>query len=149
MNLALRSALFGTLIALAILNHAHAQALDYLHRAEEAAGHGDGLAAIQLFQSAIIYAPATPEPYIGIAGYYSANGQTELAEKYFDIALEMDPANPPALRGLALIALGRGDIAGAEARHRILVEACAPICPEAAEVQGAINSHAPSVLAVE
>ena len=147
MNLALRSALFGTLIALAIAPGAHAQAGDYLRRAEEAVSRGDGLAAIQLFQSAIIYAPAVPEPYMGIAAYYAGNDQAELAEKYFGIALEMDPANPTVLKALALLALSQGDVAGAEARHQILVEACAPICPEAAQIRDAISSHASSAMA--
>ncbi len=148
-NLVLRSVLLGTLIAMAILGHAHAQDNDYLGRAVDAANRGDSLSAIQLFQSAIIHAPATPEPYIGIAGYYAENDQAALAEKYFGIVLEMDPANPPALKGLALIALSQDDIAGAEAHHEILVEACAPLCPEAAELRDAIASHDSSAMAVD
>jgi Flp pilus assembly protein TadD len=147
MNLALKSALLGTLIALSVLNHAQAQGLDYLRQAEEAASRGEGLVAIQLFQSAIIHSPSAPEPYIGIAAYYAGNDQAALAEKYFGIALEMDPANPTVLKALALLALSRGDVADAEARHQILVEACAPVCPEEAQIRGAISAHAAAAMA--
>jgi len=57
------------------------------------------------------------------------------------MALGLEPANPPALKGLALLALAEGDIEGARARHDVLVEACAPACPEEAEVRSAIAAN--------
>lgn len=149
MNPTLKSALIGSFIALAISGNAHAQTEDYMRRAEEAVTRGESLTAIQLYQSAIISAPATIEPYLGIAEFYAYSEQPDLAEKYFDIALELDPANPPALKGLALVALSQGDVEAAEARHEILVEACAPSCPEAAEVRSAISANASSAVATE
>ncbi len=149
MNLTWKSALMGSVIALAISGNALAQTEDYMRRAEEAATRGDSLSAIQLYQSAIIYAPATIEPYLGIAEFYSNSVQQDLAEKYFDIALELDPANPIAHKGLALIALSQGDVEGAEARHEILNEACAAACPEAAEVRDAISANASSPMVVD
>ena len=57
MNLTWKSALMGSVIALAISGNALAQTEDYMRRAEEAATRGDSLSAIQLYQSAIIYGP--------------------------------------------------------------------------------------------
>jgi len=145
----LKSVLLGSLIGLAASPGAAAQAEDFLRQAEDAQSRGDDLTAIQLYQSAIIYAPATIEPYLGIAEYYSDSDQLDLAEKYFDIALELDPANPSAHKGLALLSLAQGDVAGAEAHHEILVEACAPACPEAAQVRDAIRANGSSAMVVD
>lgn len=149
MTFGFRSALLGSLIALAIGSNAFAQAEDYLRQAEEAVSRGDDPAAIQLYQSAIIYAPATIAPYIGIAEYFADNNRLDSAEIYFGIALEMEPAQPSALKGLGLLALEHGDVEGAEARHDILMEACAPACPEAAELRNAINTYSPSAVTVD
>jgi cytochrome c-type biogenesis protein CcmH/NrfG len=135
------AAALGSLFATMIATGVFAQGVDYLREAEAAATRGDRLSAIHLFQSAIIFSPARPEPYLGIAEFYAAGNQAMLAGKYFGIALEVDPANPPALKGLAMLALAEGDIAAAEAHHAILMEACAPACPEAAEVQRALSAR--------
>jgi Flp pilus assembly protein TadD len=138
---ALKSVLLGAAMALGLANAGQAQTADYLAQAEEAARAGDDNAAIQLFQSAIIHSPSIPEPYIGIGDFYFGQDQVALAEKYFGIALEMDPANPSASKALALLALRQDDVAGAEAHLQILMESCAPACPEAAEVGDAIDAH--------
>jgi len=144
------SALFaGALTAFAAPAMA-AEAQDFLQRAEEAANRGERLSAIQLFQSAIIYAPKTIEPYLGIADFYAQTDEPALAEIYYGMALGLEPANPPALKGLGLVALARGDIEEAAANHEILLEACAPRCPEAAELRTAINqSGADPAVAVD
>jgi tetratricopeptide (TPR) repeat protein len=154
MNRTLKSALFGSLIALAASPAIAAQADvfeadDFLRQAEDAERRGDDRSAEQYYQSAIIYAPATIAPYLGIAEFYSDGDELDLAKKYFDIALWLDPANPPAHKGLALLSLAQGDIADAEFHHEILVEACAPACPEAAEVRDAISANASSAMVVD
>jgi cytochrome c-type biogenesis protein CcmH/NrfG len=148
MKRTLKSALLGSLLAFAAVGIAHAQAEDFLDRARAAEINGDIVSATQLYQSAIIYGSAMVEPYIGIAEFYAGNAEPNLAEKYFDIALELDPANPTALKGLGMLDLAEGDVEGAQARHEILVEACAPQCPEAAELRDAIASHGSSAMAV-
>ena len=114
------------------------------HAAEAASLRGDLVAAIQLYQSAIIFAPADPGSYIALARLHAANGQPELAEKYFGIALDLDPAYAPALKGLALLALAQGDRASAQARHDLLVRACGAACPETGEVAQALSQGTPN-----
>lgn len=141
--------LLGALALGVVPGSASAQAEQFLQEAEEAASRGENLTALHLFQSAIIYAPRETEPYLGIAEFYAETDQADLAEKYFGMALGLEPANPPALRGLALLALAEGDVEGAEAHHRILVEACAPQCPEEDEVRRAITANESSAMAAD
>ncbi len=89
----------------------------------------------------MIAAPRTPEPYLEIAEFYAAGGDWILSRKYFAIALELEPASPIALKGLAFAALALGDVASAQTQLDILNEACAPACVEAAEVGNAITAH--------
>lgn len=110
----------------------------YLRDADTAARRGDRVAALQLYQSAIIYSPAEPEPYNRLAEFYAMADESDMAGKYFGIALDVDPANPLALKGLALLALAAGDVELARAHHQILVQACGPACPEAAEIEAAL-----------
>jgi tetratricopeptide (TPR) repeat protein len=149
MKSTLKSVRLGSIVGLVICSNALAQGEDFLSQSKEAESRGDNQAAIQLYQSAIIYAPATIEPYLGIAKFYAVNTQLDLAEKYFNIVLELDPANPTAHMKLALLALNQGDVESAEARHEILVEACAPACPEATELRDAISAHGASAMAID
>ena len=94
----------------------------------------------QFFQSAIIYAPTDPVPYHRLGQFYARNGQRELAHQYFGLALNVQPAYAPALRGLALLDLAAGNRAGAEAQHEILLHACGATCPETAQVETGLNA---------
>ena len=114
----------------------------FLQQADAAAQQGDALAAVQLYQSAIIFAPLDPNGYNRLAELYVTTNQPDLAEKYFGIALDVDPANPLALKGLALLDLAAGDLAGAKKQHDILVRACGVKCPETAQVEKALNAGA-------
>jgi Flp pilus assembly protein TadD len=107
----------------------------FLDRAGESAKSGDLDAAAQLFQSAIIYAPLDPVPYHRLGQLYAQSGQRELAQQYFGLALNVEPAYAPALEGLALLDLAAGNRAGAEAQHNILLRACGANCPETARVE--------------
>lgn len=115
----------------------------FLAAADAAAKQGDRDAAIQLFQSAIVYAPNDPVPYTRLGNFYAGSGQVELASQYYNAALNVQPAYAPALQGLALVALASGNRAGAEAQHNILLRACGPNCPETAEVAKALSESAP------
>ena len=113
----------------------------FLDRASESAKSGDVDAAAQFFQSAIIYAPNDPIPYHRLGQLYARNGQRELAQQYFGLALNVEPAYAPALEGLALLDLAAGNRAGAEAQHNILLRACGANCPETAQVERALNAN--------
>jgi Flp pilus assembly protein TadD len=112
----------------------------FLDRASESAKSGDLDAAAQLFQSAIIYAPLDPVPYHRLGQLYAQNGQRELAQQYFGLALNVEPAYAPALEGLALLDLAAGNRAGAEAQHNILLRACGATCPETARVERGLKA---------
>jgi Flp pilus assembly protein TadD len=114
----------------------------FLAAADAAARQGDRDAAIQLFQSAIVYAPNDPVPYAKLGNFYAGSGQAELASQYYNSALNVQPAYAPALQGLALLALASGNRAGAEAQHNILLRACGPNCPETTEVGKALSESA-------
>lgn len=112
----------------------------FLEQASESAKLGDLDAAAQLFQSAIIYAPSDPVPYHRLGQLYAQSGQRELAQQYFGLALNVEPAYAPALQGLALLDLAAGNRAGAEAQRDILLRACGASCPETAQVERALNA---------
>lgn len=113
-----------------------------LSSADEALKNGDMDGAVQLYQSAIIYSPGDPVPYLRLAELYMRQSQTELARQYFALALDVQPAYAPALQGLALLDLATGDRAGAQAQHEVLLRACGATCPETAQVEKALNTSA-------
>jgi Tfp pilus assembly protein PilF len=112
----------------------------FLDRGTEAAGIGDLDAAAQYYQSAIIYKPTNPVAYHRLGQLYAKNGQRELAQQYFALALNVEPAFAPALEGLALLDLAAGNRAGAEAQRDILLRACGATCPETAQVERALTA---------
>jgi len=112
----------------------------FLQQAGEAARMGDLDAATQYYQSAIIYAPQDPVPYYRLGQLYAQNGRRELAQQYFGLALNIEPAYAPALEALALLDLAAGNRAGAEAQRDILLRACGATCPETAQVERALNA---------
>ncbi|HEX3483995.1 MAG TPA: hypothetical protein VHT51_02980 [Micropepsaceae bacterium] len=114
----------------------------FLQAAEQAAKDGDMDGAIQLYQSAVIYAPGDPVPYERLAEFYVHVDQPELALRYFSLALDAQPAYAPALKGLALLDIAAGDRAGAQAQHELLMHSCGTSCPETAQVEKALNSGA-------
>src|SRR5258708_28853564 len=111
----------------------------FLMAAKTAVNIGDMDSAVQLYHSAIIYAPGDPVPYERLAEFYVQGGQSELAQRFFALALDVQPAYAPALRGIALLDLATGDRAGAQAPHEVLLHACGATCPETAQVEKALN----------
>ena len=110
----------------------------FLQAAEMAVKDGDRDGAVQLYHSAIIYAPGDPVPYERLAELFVKNGQNELAQQFFALALDVQPAYAPALQGLALLDLATGNRAGAEAQREILMRACGAACPETTLVEKAL-----------
>jgi len=111
----------------------------FLKAAQDSANSGDSDAAVQLWQSAIVYAPDDPVPYQQLAEFFAHSGQNELAQQYFSLALEVQPAYAPALRGIAMLDLASGNRAGAVAQRDILLHACGASCPETAQVEKALG----------
>lgn len=110
----------------------------FLQAADNAAKGGDKDGAVQLYHSAIIYAPNDPVPYERLAELFAKSGQNELAQQFFALALDVQPAYAPALQGIALLDLATGNRAGAEAQREILMRACGAACPETAQVEKAL-----------
>jgi tetratricopeptide (TPR) repeat protein len=119
----------------------NAVASNFLSEAQQAALAGDTLGAVQLYQSAIIYAPAAPEPYNGLAQFYADRDQPDMAQKYYALALGVDPANAEALKGMALIDLAAGNLNQARERRELLARACGVTCPETAQVDQALQAR--------
>jgi tetratricopeptide (TPR) repeat protein len=142
---------FGLLISVALVGSVgfaaaqEAQSLtepQLLNSAADAIKGGDAEGAVQLYQSAMIYAPGDPVPYQKLAELYVRQSQLELARQYFSLALDAQPAYAPALEGLALLDLATGNRAGAVAQHEVLLRACGATCPETAQVEKALNTGA-------
>jgi Tfp pilus assembly protein PilF len=112
----------------------------FLKAAEQAAKDGDMDGAVQLFQSAIIYAPGDPVAYERLAEFYVHSDSPEMAQRYFSLALDAQPAYAPALQGLALLNIAAGNRAGAQQQHEVLLHSCGAKCPETAQVEKALNN---------
>jgi Tfp pilus assembly protein PilF len=112
----------------------------FLKAAEQAVKDGDMDGAVQLFQSAIIYAPSDPVAYERLAEFYVHTDAPEMAQRYFGLALDAQPAYAPALQGLALLNIAAGNRAGAQQQHEVLLHSCGASCPETAMVEKALNN---------
>ena len=112
----------------------------FLQAADQAAKDGDLDGAVQLYQSAIIYAPSDPVAYERLAEFYVNRDAPEMAQRYFALALDAQPAYAPALQGLALLNLAAGNRAGAQQQHEVLLHSCGASCPETAQVEKALNN---------
>jgi Flp pilus assembly protein TadD len=111
----------------------------FLAAAADAAQTGDRDGTVQLYQSAIIYAPSDPVPYQQLGQFFAQRGELELAQRYFGLALDVQPAYAPALAGIAMLNVAAGDRKGAEVQHNILLHACGAKCPETSQVEKAIS----------
>jgi Tfp pilus assembly protein PilF len=118
------------------------QDMHFLQEAEQAVKDGDTDGAVQLYHSAIIYAPGDPLPYERLAEFYVHNNVPDQAQRYFALALDAQPAYAPALRGLALLDIAAGNRAAAQAQRDVLLHSCGAKCPETAQVEKALNSPA-------
>ena len=128
------AAMAQTPVSLEATDEAH-----FLAAADKAAKGGDRDGTIQLYQSAIVYAPSDPVPYERLAQFFVQNGELELAQRYFGLALDVQPAYAPALAGIAMLDIASGDRKGAQTQHEILLRACGAKCPETSQVEKALN----------
>src|SRR5215472_11561194 len=69
-------------------------------RAAEQAGNRD--AALRFAQAAIVADPSLPASYTALGDLYMRASQSDFASFYYAEALQIDPQDPAAQRGLAL-----------------------------------------------
>jgi Flp pilus assembly protein TadD len=74
-----------------------------LTQAHVASGKGDTELAVRLAQSAIVADPARPGSYVALGDIYAQSGQADYARSFYDEALGIDPAEPNALKALAVL----------------------------------------------
>jgi Flp pilus assembly protein TadD len=95
------------LLALAVVPASAAttpEANQLITQAQDAQVKGDHDLAVRLAQAAIVADPTRPEPYVALGEIYARQGQAEFARAYFDAALEVDPQDAAAQRGIAALA---------------------------------------------
>jgi cytochrome c-type biogenesis protein CcmH/NrfG len=68
--------------------------------AEEA---GDTPDAILYIQSALVADPSRAATYAALGDFYARAHQTDLAMQYYDQALDLDPSDPAAKKGMAQV----------------------------------------------
>ncbi|HKY17612.1 MAG TPA: tetratricopeptide repeat protein [Rhizomicrobium sp.] len=74
-----------------------------LARAQAAIGKGETELAVRLAQSAIVADPARPTSYVALGNIYAQAGQPDYARNFYDAALNIDPAEPSALKALSAL----------------------------------------------
>lgn len=74
-----------------------------LARAQAAIGKGETELAVRLAQSAIVADPARPTTYVALGNIYAQAGQPDYARTFYDAALNIDPAEPSALKALSAL----------------------------------------------
>ncbi len=70
-------------------------------RAAEAAGNTPD--AILYIQSALVADPSRAATYAALGDFYARAHQTDLAMQYYDEALDLDPTDPAAKKGMAQV----------------------------------------------
>ncbi|HVZ70135.1 MAG TPA: tetratricopeptide repeat protein [Rhizomicrobium sp.] len=68
-------------------------------RAAEAAGNSQD--AILYIQAALVADPSRAATYAALGDFYARAHQTDLAMQYYDEALDIDPSDPAAKKGMA------------------------------------------------
>ena len=112
---------------------------NFLQRGEAEYAQGRYAVAVKDLERAIIVDPMNVEAYSALARTYEAVGRKDRAEKYFGIALEIDPTNAGALEGDGLLALKSGHRDTAEEHLSRLRNLCAE-CPETRRLAEAITA---------
>jgi Flp pilus assembly protein TadD len=74
-----------------------------LVQAHAATARGDTELALRLAQSAIVADPARPTSYVALGNIYAEAGQSDYARNYYTEALDIDPAQPAALKAIAAL----------------------------------------------
>ena len=70
-------------------------------QAQDAQVKGEHELALRLAQSAIVADPSQPASYVALGDIYARQGQSEYARSYYELALQIDPQDAGALKGMA------------------------------------------------
>ena len=70
-------------------------------QAQDAQVKGEHELALRLAQSAIVADPSQPASYVALGDIYARQGQAEYARSYYELALQIDPQDAGALKGMA------------------------------------------------
>jgi cytochrome c-type biogenesis protein CcmH/NrfG len=77
-------------------------------------GQNDLAGALEVLQKAVANAPRSPEAALALGQLYHISRQPEKAEAEMKRALQLDPANGPALMGIGAVQVSRGRMEEAE-----------------------------------
>jgi tetratricopeptide (TPR) repeat protein len=78
-------------------------AIALIDQAHAAQTRGETELALRLAQSAIVADPRLTNAYVALGDLYASAGQADYARNYYDEALEIDPADPGALKAIAVL----------------------------------------------
>jgi Flp pilus assembly protein TadD len=107
--------------------------------AEISAGRAE--AAVAPLQRAITANPRNGAAFTYLARAYDLAGDLPRAHKYFDLALEVEPADRLALSWGGQVDIRQGNLAAAEAKLGRLAELCARGCPSLDELKVALDTR--------
>jgi tetratricopeptide (TPR) repeat protein len=100
-RLAFAAACLALLSAPAFASDANIESLIKQSRAAEAAGNTPD--AILYIQSALVADPSRAATYAALGDFYARAHQNDLAMQYYDEALDLDPSDPAAKKGMAQV----------------------------------------------
>ena len=103
------------------------------------AAQGQPVDAILKLEQSIVANPKNITSYIELARLYAELDHPVEAEKYFEIALLLDPDSPLALARLGELELSLDRRADAEIRLNRLARTCGVECSEYKSLAGALN----------
>lgn len=85
-------------------------------------GNGQPELAVDTYRDLVGFDPQNNEAHVALAEQLRALGQTDEALKEIEATLKADPNYPPALKGKAILMLGQGNLAIADAIGKALAE---------------------------
>lgn len=100
-NSLLAASVLAVLAGPAIASDSNIDALIKQSRAAEAQGNTQD--AILYIQSALVADPSRAATYAALGDFYARAHQTDLAMQYYDEALDLDPSDPAAKKGMAQV----------------------------------------------
>jgi tetratricopeptide (TPR) repeat protein len=96
--------------------------------------------AISSFEQAIVANPQNARAYSYLGFTHHESGNLRSAQKYFGIALEIDPNQIHALRWGGAVDLAGQDLESAKIKLQRLSRVCGPSCSEYEDLRSAVQS---------
>jgi len=98
----------------------------------------DAMAALTLYESALVADPRNTAAYVGLGRTYEALKRPKDSMRYYELALAIDPNDVAALEAQSMAFLAAGDIAQAEQNLNRLRRICVSGCAALERVDAAI-----------